>query len=165
MPSVCRKKLMRPQYWRLDGFSAILPVRSYFILGSRQYGVECWPCAALNIWLWGSQKSNLPILKLSCYCLVVGVMHSNSKNEHIYLLGPLTPSQISLSRSSNDALTIWITNSKSLVDQPFSVWPTGLQKFDLFFILNFPSLFFDWSIQNFWESISQKFWIDQSEKR
>ena len=69
--------------------------------------------------------------------------------EILYLLGPLTPSQISLSRSSNDALTIWITNSKSLVDQPFSVWPTGLQKFNLFLILNFPSLFFDWSIQNF----------------
>ena len=31
--------------------------------------------------------------------------------------------------------------------------------------LNFPSLFFDWSIQNLWEILSQKFWIDQSKKR
>ena len=104
----------------------------------------------LQVWDWEMNSCNYPPL-LKC--------------QYELRLGPLTPPQICPVCSKNNLLDIWMTklklDSRYLVPISSSFGP----KLDQFWNLNFPSLSSDWSIQNFLERISPKFWIDQSEKR
>ena len=119
----------------------------------------------LNIWTPFHPKSLITSLETSPQRVtIVGLLICLQLLTSV-VLGPLTPSQILLSRSPNDLLTTHITKLNSVSRYLVPVWTKLGPKLDHFCILNFPSLFSDWSIQKFLKSISQKIWIDQSEKR
>ena len=89
---------------------------------------------------------------------------SSSKSKGLYLLGPVTPSPIFLFSLSETLLTIWMTILMLEVPILVPIWQYLGPKLDHFSILNFPSLFSDWLIQNFLKKKFQNFWIDQSER-
>ena len=72
---------------------------------------------------------------------------------HCPLLGPLTPTPIYLNCSKNNVLDIWMTKLMSDSNYLVPIWSWSGPKLDHFWILNFPSLFSDWSIQKFWKNI------------
>ena len=82
-----------------------------------------------------------------------------------WIVGPVTPSPIFLFSLSETLLTIWMTILMLEVPILVPISQYLGPKLDHFSILNFPSLFSDWSIQKFLETNSKNFWINQSEKR
>ena len=135
-----RVKIMR--FWHELVFVLLL----YSIFLAQQQQRRKWTSKLLARWKTG-------LVEVIEVIFLIAKIHFECQLSELYELGPLTPPPIYLIRSKNNVLVIWMTKLKSESSYLVPVWSSSDPKLDHFWILNFPSLFSDWSIQKFWKNI------------